>query len=102
MKNQSAPSPISNTYNSFEIKDQRGANDSMIDFAKMTILYSLNKYPNSDFDKAEFIKNQFKEKYGKIWSCCLLKNGGVSFDYFDYWITIKFNNYHIYIWKASK
>ena len=99
MKNQSAPLPTSSTYMSFDIKEKRGANDSMIEFAKMTILFSFNEYPKDDIDKAEFIKKKFNEQYSKNWNCCFLKCGGISFHYFNYWIYIKYNDYDIHIWK---
>ena len=102
MTNKPAPLPFSYGNISFVIKERRGVNEDMIEFAKMTILYSINQYPNDDFEKAEYIKQQFNARYGKTWSVCLLKVGGVSFHYFDYWIYIGYNDYNIHIWKSSR
>ena len=97
-----APLPNSNRNISFEIKERRGVDEAALEFAKMTILYSFNKYPNDDFERAVYIKEQFNARYGKFWSSCLLKVGGISFEFFEYWILIKYNDYDIHIWKSSR
>ena len=105
MANKPAPLPnfkTPKTFPQFVIKERRGADESMIEFAKSTIIYAKTQFPNSDFDKCEFIKNQFKTRYGQTWSCCFLKVGGVSFDYFDCWIYFNYGEYNIHIWKSAR
>ena len=56
----------------FKFKYKIGADDSMAEFAKMTILLAFHEYPindnNNDYKKAELVKKKFDEKYGKYWS----------------------------------
>ena len=85
----------------FNFIHKNGMNDSMIEFTKMTILLAFHDYPQSDYDKAIFIKEKFKEKYGGIWSCGVIKNGQIGTEYFTYFIHVKYGGYGITIWKSS-
>lgn len=93
-----APTPTNDTFKFTQII---GMNQQMIEYAKMTILFAFHDYPESDYDKAVFVKDKFKEKYGGIWTCCFIKNGQIGTDYFEYWAHIEYNNYGISIWKSS-
>jgi len=92
--------PIPTTY-TFNFVQKIGINDSMIEFTKMVILLAFHDYPKNDYDKANFIMNKFKEKYGGIWSCGVMKGGDVCSEFFDYCILVKYGGYDIKIWKTS-
>ena len=93
-----APTPTEDTLN---FTRKIGINDSMIDRTKMIILLAFHDYPQSDYDKAIFIKEKFKEKYGGIWSCGIIKNGEIGAEYFKYFIHVEYGGYRITIWKSS-
>ncbi len=101
-----APTPISKI-NSFEISQKYGeVDDSMIEYAKMTILYATNEFPNNDgyiddYKKANFVREKFNEKYRNYWSCCFSKSSQISSTYFNHWICLKYKDYVITIWKSS-
>ena len=67
----------------------KGANESMKEYAKMTILLAMQEHPDSDPDKCSLIRTKFEEKYGGSWSTSMVKEGASSFTYYDYFIGIK-------------
>ena len=93
-----APSATSDTFN---FVHKIGINDSMIEFTKMVILLAFHDYPQSDYDKAEFIRNKFIEKYGGKWICCVIIKGEISAEYYQYYIQVKHKGYNFNIWKTS-
>ena len=86
----------------FERGDQ--VDDSMKDFAKMVILFSMNEYPDDDDAKANLIVNKFQERYKRRWSCCLYKKdlGGAFFNSFGFFFWIRYDNYDIVIAKTHE
>ena len=60
---------------------EEGADESMKDYAKMTILLALQEYPDDHPKKSQLIKNKFDEKYGGCWLCSFVKEGGTTFTY---------------------
>ena len=98
--------PLSNNRCDFEIEKNVGFDKSMIEYAKMTILYATNEFPNNDgyiddYKKANFVREKFNEKYRKYWSCCFSKSSQISSTYFNHWICLKYKDYVITIWKSS-
>ena len=76
--------------------------ESMKEFAEMTILLALQKYPNDDYQKCEFVANKFEEKYRGEWGVGFLKNGETSFRYYGHYIKVRFAGYIIKIYKTGK
>ena len=94
---------IVNRGGSMKFDNKIGADDSMIDFAKMTILLAFHEYPinddNNDRKRADLLKQKFNEKYGKYWSVLFLVRGNISTNYITYFIDVHYNGYYISIWK---
>ena len=101
----SAP-PVDSILNStFKYYEVIGFDESMKDFAKMTILLAFNEYPNdgdpNDFKRANLVKTKFEDKFGKVWTCAFIKNGDFCTTYVKYFIEIEYKDYNISIWKSS-
>ena len=75
--------------------------NSMKEFAEMSILYALQKYPDNDYQKCEFISIKFEEKYGGSWGASFIKNGDSCHVYFGYLIRVKYAGYTIKILKTN-
>ena len=76
--------------------------NGMKEFAEMTILYAIQKYPNDDLEKSCLVVEKFDEKYGGDWGCSFIKNGNMAVHYYDYYIKVKYGGYQIKIAKTSK
>ncbi len=80
-----------------------GADKSMKDYTKMTILLAMKEYPNDYSKKVGLILEKFEEKYGGHWSCAFMKidGGSCGLYYYDYFINLKYGDYKICIAKTS-
>ena len=77
-----------------------GADNSMSEYAKMTILLAFNEYPNSTYEKAKLVQKKFEEKYNGSWSCSFIKEGDFISHYSTYFLRTKpFKGFTISIWK---
>ena len=93
-----------NSSSQFIFETVVGADESMKDFAKMVILLALKEYPDNDCynnNKCLLIVNKFHEHYGGYWCCSFFKEGESIFNYIDYFIRIRYDNYIIKIAKTS-
>ena len=82
-----------------------GADNSMIDFAKMAILLAFHEYPINDdeneYKRAELVMKKFNEKYGNYWSVTFIIRGNFCCHYDNYFIRVKYYGYKISIWKNN-
>ena len=78
-----------------------GADNSMIEYAKMTILLAIEEYPDDDWKKSDFVAGKFEEKYGNEWVASFIKDGDYRFWYHDYYIKLKYKDYKIKIGKTK-
>ena len=96
---------IINNGGSMEFEYNIGADNSMIDFAKMAILLAFHEYPINDdeneYKRAELVMKKFNEKYGNYWSVTFIIRGNLCCHYDSYFIKIKYNCYKISIWKNN-
>ena len=92
---------LSSSSPEFIFTTEEGADESMKDYAKKTILLAMEEYPDDHIEKAGLIKNKFKEKYGGNWLCSFVREGGVAFVYFDYFLSIEYEDYKITIAKTG-
>ncbi len=76
-----------------------GADEIMKDYAKMAILFALNKYPEDDYQKCILVSEKFEEKYKGYWNCSFIKDGDCATYYSDYFMKIRYGNYKIKIVK---
>ena len=74
----------------------------MKEFAEMSILYAIQKYPDNDWEKCLLVKKQFEEKYGGYWGVSFLKTGDSVYDAFDYYIKVNYGGYKIKIVRTRK
>ena len=88
-------------YNQFIYEKCVNADNSMKEFAEMSILYALQKYPDNDYQKCEFVSIKFEEKYGGNWGASFLKNGDSCYVYRKYYIKVKYGDYTIKILKTD-
>ncbi len=98
-----APSIVSDLNSTFKYYEVDGFDESMKEFAKMTILLAFNEYPNdgdpNDFKRANLVRNKFEEKFGKSWTCTFIKDGDFCTSYSTYFIEIEYKGYNISIFK---
>ena len=80
----------------------KGADESMKDYAKMAILLAMKEHPDDDCQKSALVQNKFEEKYGGYWGCSFVKEGGTCFHYKVYFLAIKFGSYKITIAKTHE
>ena len=73
----------------------------MKEFAEMTIIYAIKKYPDDDGKKSKFVRDKFAEKYGNCWSVCFIKDGNCWITYYDYFIEVLYNGYQVSIGRTS-
>ena len=92
------------TNNTFIIETSNGFDDSMVDYAKMSILFGFFEKPN-DFDKiCDIIVNKFDERYPGDWGACIRKEGAAASCRFHYKsiLIITYQDYLIKIYQTSK
>lgn len=87
----------------FEFFAKIGADDSMIDYAKMSILFAFQKEFKTAYKKCEIIRKKFEEKYGGSWVVGIFQNNlsDVSACYDQYCLCTLFNNCTIKIFKLK-
>lgn len=85
----------------FIYKDCNVKNEEMKEFAEMTIIYAIKKYPDDDAKKSKFVRDKFVEKYGNSWSVCFIKDGNCWISYYDYFIEVLYNGYQVSIGRTS-
>ena len=76
--------------------------DEMKEFAEMSILYAIQKYPDNDWEKCLLVKKKFDEKYGGLWGVSFLKTGDSANSYFGYYIKVKYGGYIIKILRTGE
>ena len=100
----SAPTIYDNS--DFEFFSKIGADESMIDYAKMTILFSFQREFDTVFKKCEIIRKKFEEKYGGSWIVGIFQNNlsDISACYDKYCLCVfikilhsKYSNYFEYL-----
>ena len=87
---------------SFIIGYNDGADQKMIDLAKMAILLAFEEYPNDDLEKCKLISSKFEEKYHHTWGVSMIEKGDSLFYYDKYYIKIKYKEYTIKIMRTKK
>ena len=85
----------------FIYKDCRVKDEEMKEFAEMTIMYAMQKYPDDDAQKSKFVRDKFIDKYGHVWSVCFIKNGNCWITYYSYFIEVLYNGYQVSIGRTS-
>ena len=93
----SAPTSISD---SFEFIKSIVSEPSKIDYAKMTILLSFQKYGNTEhFQKCRLIQNKFEERYGGNWVVSVIKpnEGAIFASYKSNYINVIYKNFYYII-----
>ena len=83
------------------IREVGSIDESMKDYAKMAILFAINKYPEDDYQKCLLVIEKFKEKYKGFWNCSFIKDGDSATYYNDYFMKIKYFNFIIKISKIN-
>ena len=85
----------------FEFISNLGGDDSMADYAKMSILFAYQGEFNTTFKKCDAIRKKFEEKYGGCWVVGMFQNSlsDVSASYQQFCLVIKYNNYYFKIFK---
>ena len=88
----------------FKFGEATCADESMKDYAKMTILLALQEYPDDNPLQCTRIREKFEEQYGGKWVCCKFKIGlgGISYHYYDYIIVILYGDYKFVILRINK
>ena len=88
----------------FKIERSIGADESMKDFAKMTILFALQKYPDDNPEQCVLIQIKFEEQYGGYWFCSKFKVGlgGIAFHRGNYFISIIYGDFKYSIFNFEK
>ena len=85
----------------FEFFSKIGADESMIDYAKMTILFSFQREFDTVFKKCEIIRKKFEEKYGGSWIVGIFQNNlsDISACYDKYCLCVLYKNLTFKIFK---
>ena len=94
------PNHFPNT-SQFIYKDCHVKNEEMKEFAEMTIIYAIKKYPNDDAQKSKFVRDKFQEKYGNSWCVCFIKDGNCWITCYNYCIEVLYNGYQVSIGRTS-
>ena len=84
----------------FIFVEEKGADESMKDFAKMTILLAIKEHPEDDHEKCLFVAKKFEDYYKGYWNCSFIKDGDDSFYFDGVNIKIKYEGYTIKIAKV--
>jgi len=93
--------PLSNSESNFKIVKNDSFNNSMIEFAKMTILFAFSELKDNFYKMCEFVSLKFEEKYGGNWGSSIIKEGDSCFVYIDFCLTMKYKDYIIKINKLK-
>jgi hypothetical protein len=93
----------SNGNSDFEFFSKIGADESMIDYTKMVILFAFQKEFDTVYKKCEIIRKKFEEKYGGHWIVGMFQNSlnDVSSCYDKYCICVIYNDYTFKIFKLN-
>ena len=88
----------------FIFEKEVGVDESMKEFAKMTILLAFDTYPNpeNDWDKCLLVSGKFEEKYGFRWCSSFIRQGDCCMWYNDYYMKMIYKDYIIKIGKVPK
>ena len=92
---------LTNSSNQFIFEICEGADESMKDYAKMTILLAMQEHPHDYPKMSKIIVLKFEEKYEGDWFCSFVKEGGTTFHFYDYFLKIIYGDYKITIAKTS-
>ena len=94
---------ISKSSLEFKFHDITIADESMKDYAKMTILLALKEYPDDNPEQCRLIRKKFENQYGGDWTCCKFKIGlgGISYEYHNNILVILYGDYKFNIYKTS-
>ena len=94
--------PSSSNKKDFEFFSNLGADDTMVDFAKMSILLSFEKQYDTAFKKCEIIRKKFEEKYGGSWVVGIFQNclSDISACYEKYCLCAKYKDFYFKIFKS--
>ena len=94
-------SPLTNSRSEFKIEKNVGFDNSMIEYAKMAILYAFSEYQDNFYKMCEFVSLKFEEKYKGDWGTSIIKEGDSCFVYIKFCITMKYKDYTIKINKLK-
>ena len=97
-----APSLEKKIQDPFIFYQKLGVDNAMIDYTKMTILFSLQPQFENLFEKCKIIKAKFEEKYrDSVWKVIIyLKNSGsCAVDYKNVFISVEYDNYNFVIFN---
>ena len=99
----STPTVTVNINQDFEFLSTIGADNSMLDYAKMVILFSFQKEFDTVYKKCEIIRSKFEEKYGGSWVVGMFQNNlsDISACYDKICLCILYNNYNIKIFNIK-
>ena len=92
---------MANSTSEFKFENCVGFDNSMKEFAQMTILLALKQYPKDDHEKCLLVIKHFEERYGGYWSCSFIKDGDCANHCLNYYVKIKYYNYTIKITKTN-
>ena len=93
--------PLSNNRSDFEIEKNVGFDKSMIEYAKMIILYAFSEYKDNFYKMCEFVSLKFEEKYEGSWGTSIIKDGDSCYVYIKFCLTMKYKDYTIKINKLK-
>ena len=85
----------------FSVEYNDGANEKMIELAKMSILLAFEEYPNNDIEKCKLIASKFEERFKHRWGVSIIKKGESLFYYNKYYLKIKYKDYIIKIMRIK-
>ena len=93
---------ISKSSLEFKFEHSVGADESMKDYAKMAILFALQKYPDDNVEQSDLIREKFENQYEGDWNCCKFKVGlgGISFHFNNYAMSITYGDFKFIIYKS--
>ena len=93
---------ISKSSLEFKFELSVGADESMIDYAKMAILFALQKYPDDNAQQCKIIQEKFENQYEGDWNCCKFKVGlgGITFHYNNYAMSILYGDFKFVIYNS--
>ena len=93
---------ISKSSLEFKFESVTGADESMKDYAKMVILFSLKEYPDDNAKQCRLIRNKFENQYGGSWICCKFKVGlgAINLIFKNYDICIIYGDFKFIISKS--
>ena len=94
---------ISKSSLEFKFDSVIGADESMKDYAKMTILFALKQYPDNNREQCGIVQTKFEERYGGSWGCVKFKVGlgGMKVHYDNYAIILTYGDFKYIIFKSE-